>query len=482
MDTENTALSPAPSDKPKLAASIYDWVETFCYAMALMVVLFLLVCRYVTVDGDSMRETLHDSDKLIISGLGYTPETGDIVVVKVPAYQNPIIKRVIATEGQEVEIDFENWTVKVDGVLLEEDSIQPRRKLRRRQRRPLRLDGLADRRARAALHRRAGQAVRDGRQPQPLDRQPLLDRRAGGRAAGARPRAAPPVSVQRVRYGRMNGPIVWFPGHMAKARRQLQSSLSEVDAVIEILDARLPLSSRNPDFVSLFGAKPCLTLLNKSALADEKREQSFIHKLEREGRRVLAVDCKAYRNIARVTPALRGLVEEKLARDAAKGLTRPLRVMVVGITNVGKSTFINTYTKTKKAKAEDRPGVTREQRWIASPYGVELLDTPGLLWHKFDDPAVGIKLACTGAIRDEILDLYSLSHELLGMLAQSYPALLEARYGIKIAAGDSIGDVFEAIARRRGFLRAGGEIDEERTAAVLLDEFRGGRIGRITLD
>ena len=123
MDTENTALSPAPSDKPKLAASIYDWVETFCYAMALMVVLFLLVYRYVTVDGDSMRETLHDSDKLIISGLGYTPETGDIVVVKVPAYQNPIIKRVIATEGQEVEIDFENWTVKVDGVLLEEDYI-----------------------------------------------------------------------------------------------------------------------------------------------------------------------------------------------------------------------------------------------------------------------------------------------------------------------------------------------------------------------
>lgn len=123
MDTENTALSPVPSDEPKLAASIYDWVETFCYAMALMVVLFLLVCRYVTVDGDSMRETLHDSDKLIISDLGYTPETGDIVVVKVPAYQNPIIKRVIATEGQEVEIDFENWTVKVDGVLLEEDYI-----------------------------------------------------------------------------------------------------------------------------------------------------------------------------------------------------------------------------------------------------------------------------------------------------------------------------------------------------------------------
>lgn len=123
MDTENTALSPVPSDKPKLAASIYDWVETFCYAMALMVVLFLLVCRYVTVDGDSMRETLHDSDKLIISGLGYTPETGDIVVVNVPAYQNPIIKRVIATEGQEVEIDFENWTVRVDGVLLEEDYI-----------------------------------------------------------------------------------------------------------------------------------------------------------------------------------------------------------------------------------------------------------------------------------------------------------------------------------------------------------------------
>ena len=344
MDTENTALSPAPSDKPKLAASVYDWVETFCYAMALMVVLFLLVYRYVTVDGDSMRETLHDSDKLIISGLGYTPETGDIVVVKVPAYQNPIIKRVIATEGQEVEIDFENWTVKVDGVLLEEDYIN----------RDVNYDGVND------------------------DRYVWM---------------ASPIGERVLRFTVEPGKLFVMGDNRNHSTDSRSSTVGQVD--------------------------------------------------ERQGLG---------------------------------------RVMVVGITNVGKSTFINTYTKTKKAKAEDRPGVTREQRWIASPYGVELLDTPGLLWHKFDDPAVGIKLACTGAIRDEILDLYSLSHELLGMLAQSYPALLEARYGIKIAAGDSIGDVFEAIARRRGFLRAGGEIDEERTAAVLLDEFRGGRIGRITLD
>ena len=276
--------------------------------------------------------------------------------------------------------------------------------------------------------------------------------------------------------------IQWYPGHMAKAKRQLAESLSMVDAVIEILDARLPLSSRNPDIGTLFGSKPCLTLLNKSSLADDKREKYFIDLLRSDGRRVIAVDCKAYRNISLVTPALRELLADKLESDAAKGMTRPLRVMVAGITNVGKSTFINTYTKTKKAKAEDRPGVTRESRWISSPYGIEMLDTPGLLWHKFDDPAVGIKLACTGAIKDEILDLYSLSHELLGMLAQSYPALLEARYGIKISAGDSISDIFVSIARRRGFLRAGGERDEERTAAVLLDEFRGGRIGRITLD
>ena len=200
--------------------------------------------------------------------------------------------------------------------------------------------------------------------------------------------------------------IQWYPGHMAKAKRQLAESLSMVDAVIEILDARLPLSSRNPDIGTLFGSKPCLTLLNKSSLADDKREKYFIDLLRSDGRRVIAVDCKAYRNISLVTPALRELLTDKLESDAAKGMTRPLRVMVAGITNVGKSTFINTYTKTKKAKAEDRPGVTRESRWISSPYGIEMLDTPGLLWHKFDDPAVGIKLACTGAIKDEILDLY----------------------------------------------------------------------------
>ena len=153
--------------------------------------------------------------------------------------------------------------------------------------------------------------------------------------------------------------IQWYPGHMAKAKRQLAESLSMVDAVIEILDARLPLSSRNPDIGTLFGSKPCLTLLNKSSLADDKREKYFIDLLRSDGRRVIAVDCKAYRNISLVTPALRELLTDKLESDAAKGMTRPLRVMVAGITNVGKSTFINTYTKTKKAKAEDRPGVTR---------------------------------------------------------------------------------------------------------------------------
>ncbi|MFR5865678.1 MAG: ribosome biogenesis GTPase YlqF [Acutalibacteraceae bacterium] len=279
----------------------------------------------------------------------------------------------------------------------------------------------------------------------------------------------------------MNGPIVWFPGHMAKARRQLQSSLSEVDAVIEILDARLPLSSRNPDFVSLFGAKPCLTLLNKSALADEKREQSFIHKLEREGRRVLAVDCKAYRNIARVTPALRGLVEEKLARDAAKGLTRPLRVMVVGITNVGKSTFINTYTKTKKAKAEDRPGVTREQRWIASPYGVELLDTPGLLWHKFDDPP---SASSSPARAPSATRFSTCTRSRMSCSAASRRAIRRCwrRATASKSQRATPSATFSRPSRAAGVSARRRRIDEERTAAVLLDEFRGGRIGRITLD
>ena len=277
--------------------------------------------------------------------------------------------------------------------------------------------------------------------------------------------------------------IQWFPGHMTKAQRMIEEHMKQVDAVCEILDARIPMASRNPDIDRLAGGKPRIVVLNRTDLADPKATARWRAAFQRQGMTVLETDSRSGKGVNGFAGAVRTALHDKIEAYAAKGqVGRPMRVMVLGIPNVGKSTFINKVARRKAAAAGDRPGVTRGKQWITVDQGLELLDTPGLLWHKFDDPAVGIKLACTGAIRDEILDLYSLSHELLGMLAQSYPALLEARYGIKIAAGDSIGDVFEAIARRRGFLRAGGEIDEERTAAVLLDEFRGGRIGRITLD
>lgn len=281
----------------------------------------------------------------------------------------------------------------------------------------------------------------------------------------------------------MDREIVWYPGHMNRARRKIKESLPLVDLVIELLDARAPLSSRNPSFGELFANKPSLTLLTKCSLADRNAVSKYVNLLKGENRMVLPIDCKAGMGIKKVAPAIRELMAEKLARYEAKGMKKPLRAMVVGITNVGKSTFINTFAGAKKAKAEDRPGVTRSNQWIAVPaMGVELLDTPGLLWHKFEDQTVARKLAILGSIRDEILDQIELSCAMLGMLRVKYPALLTARYKVEWTDEDSDYDLFEKIARKRGWIRSGGVVDEDRTASVLLDEFRAGTIGQITLD
>ena len=281
----------------------------------------------------------------------------------------------------------------------------------------------------------------------------------------------------------MDREIVWYPGHMNRARRKIKESLPLVDLVIELLDARAPLSSRNPSFAELFAGKPSLTLLTKCSLADRNAVSRYVNLLKGEDRMVLPIDCKAGMGIKKVAPAIRELMAEKLARYEAKGMKKPLRAMVVGITNVGKSTFINTFAGAKKAKAEDRPGVTRSNQWIAVPaMGVELLDTPGLLWHKFEDQTVARKLAILGSIRDEILDQIELSCAMLGMLRVKYPELLTARYKVEWTDEDSDYDLFEKIARKRGWIRSGGVVDEDRTASVLLDEFRAGTIGQITLD
>jgi ribosome biogenesis GTPase A len=205
--------------------------------------------------------------------------------------------------------------------------------------------------------------------------------------------------------------------------------------------------------------------------------------LERSGRKVISIDCKTGKNVNLVQKAIREALSEKIQRFENKGMVgRRLRGVVVGITNVGKSTFINAFTKTSKAKAEDRPGVTRELNWVASPYGIDLLDTPGLLWHKFDDPEVGVRLALTGAVRDEILDIYHLSFKLIEALREKYPSLLCQRYKIEICEDDTTSEIFNKIGKKRGFLVSGGEIDVDRLSVCLLDEFRGGKIGNITLD
>ena len=279
--------------------------------------------------------------------------------------------------------------------------------------------------------------------------------------------------------------IQWFPGHMAKTRRMMAENLPKVDAVIQILDARIPESSRNPEVYRICGSKPILTILNKTSLADPAASQKWVGFYQKKGACVL-VDCKTGAGLDKIAPALRELLADKLQRYESKGMVgRRIRTMVVGIPNVGKSTLINRLSGAKKAKAEDRPGVTTDKQWVWAQDGLDLLDMPGVLWPKFDDQAVGENLAMTGAIKDQILDTERVAMDLCDRLRTLYPEKLEERYKLdKVEGWRELPpyELFETIGRRRGFLISGGEIDTERTAAILLDEFRGGKIGRITLE
>ncbi len=281
------------------------------------------------------------------------------------------------------------------------------------------------------------------------------------------------------------GTIQWFPGHMARTRRKIKESLSMVDAVVEVVDARIPLASRNPELDSLTGKKPRLVILNKADLADEAATKRWIAWFERRGTPALALDCKSGRGFNGVTPALRGLLSDLLEKWESKGANRAVRAMIVGIPNVGKSSFINRINRGGKAKVEDRPGVTRMNQWFVTEDGTQLLDTPGVLWPKFDDQTVAMRLAFTGAIKDQVLDMEEMAWELLKVLNASYRPLLTDRYGLTeedFAAATEPWDLLAAIGRRRGMLLPGGDIDTLRAAVMLLDEYRGGKLGRLTLE
>ena len=277
--------------------------------------------------------------------------------------------------------------------------------------------------------------------------------------------------------------IQWFPGHMARTRRMIAENLRHVDLVLELLDARIPLSSRNPEIARLTAGKPTLVLLNKADLADPDQNRLWQRRCCGESTACLLTDCAGGDGIARLAPAIRELMADRLRRNAEKGVNRRLRAMVLGIPNVGKSTLINRICGNRKARAEDRPGVTRDKQWVSTGIGVDLLDMPGILWPKFEDRHVGENLALTGAIKDEILDTEALAVLLCGRLRRLYPGLLSARYRLQdIPPELDDNGLFLAIGRRRGFLAGGAEVDTERTARVLLDEFRAAKIGRITLD
>ena len=277
--------------------------------------------------------------------------------------------------------------------------------------------------------------------------------------------------------------IQWFPGHMTKAQRMIEEQMKQVDAVCEILDARIPMASRNPDVDRLAGAKPRIVVLNRIDLADPNATARWREWFKAGGYAVLEADSRSGRGVKGFAGAVRSVLKETIEAYAAKGqVGRPMRVMIVGIPNVGKSTFINQVARRKAAVAGDRPGVTRGKQWITVDKGLELLDTPGILWPRFDSQEVGELLAITGAIKAEVLDRETLAANFLLRLAQVAPDAVEQRY--KFRPDPTLGGyaLLEQAGRKRGFLISGGEIDTERMAAVLLDEYRGGKLGRLTLE
>ena len=276
--------------------------------------------------------------------------------------------------------------------------------------------------------------------------------------------------------------IQWYPGHMTKTRRQMEADLKLVDAVCEIVDARIPISSRNPDIDSICGAKPRIIVLNRMDLADPNATKIWLDHFRNKGMAAVATDCKSRKGINSFQPAVRSVLKEKLERDAQRGMNRPLKIMIVGIPNVGKSTLINQISGRKGAKAENRPGVTRGKQWVTVDSGLLLLDTPGILWPKFDDPQVGMMLAYTGAVKENIIDIEELACYLAELLWKYYPNTLKDRYGIDVPQDLPGYKLLEEMGRKRGYLLSRGEINTERMAKVLLDEYRLGKLGKFTLE
>lgn len=277
--------------------------------------------------------------------------------------------------------------------------------------------------------------------------------------------------------------VQWFPGHMAKTRRLIKESLSRVDCVTEILDARIPLSSRNPEISEITAGKPRIILLNKCDMADEKVTAQWIKYFRSTGAEAMAVDCRSGRGLSGYTQLVRKVLADKIQQNNDRGMVgKALRVMVVGIPNTGKSSFINKMAGRVRAKVADRPGVTTSNQWFFIGNGIELLDTPGVLWPKFDDPIVGDRLAFIGSVKDAVLDVETMAVRLIDVLREGYPERLAERYKLDDITDMQSWEILEAIGRKRGMLISGGEVNTERASVMLLDEYRGGKLGRISME
>ena len=285
--------------------------------------------------------------------------------------------------------------------------------------------------------------------------------------------------------------IQWYPGHMTKTRRMIAEQIKHVDAVCEIVDARIPVSSRNPDVDELTAGKPRLVVLNRADQADPAGNRAWGAWFRKKGWSVLETDAKTGAGVSQFSRMVQEVLKDQIARWQEKGLVgRPVRAMVVGVPNVGKSTFINKVARKKSAKASDRPGVTRGKQWVTVDRGLELLDTPGILWPKFEDVETGMRLAFTGAVKDDIMDVETLGCHLMAFLGTQYPNVLAESYRLKEVPAREAEEnevaygyrLLEAAGKKRGFLISGGEVDTERMAKILLDEYRAGKLGRFTLE
>jgi ribosome biogenesis GTPase A len=301
------------------------------------------------------------------------------------------------------------------------------------------------------------------------------------RAAQYQPK--PKASKPTVNGQQSDMTVQWYPGHMAKTRRMIQENLKMVDLVVEIIDARIPISSRNPDLDELLGEKPRLILLNRADQADPRMNAVWSEYFRKNGSSVLQTDCKTGAGVKQFSGVIRNILKDRIAHWEERGqVGRPIRIMVVGVPNVGKSTFINRVAQRKAAAAENRPGLTRGKQWVTVDAGLELLDTPGILWPKFEDQSVGLDLAFTGAVKDTIMDLETLASHLMALLAERYPETIANRYKIEVTPDMQGWELLEAAGRKRGFLISGGEVDTERMSRILLEEFRSGKLGRFTLE